>query len=256
MEIKISRTKEGAALSGSLPEEILSAQALELFALKDGIYLLALKGAVDEAAGKRQNAEQSGILEKERQVLKKLLSVKFERRSPAEVAKLLDREEKAVLDGLIKRNLVQVFRGGKYQKEGVYNISDKAFNWAREAPQQQAHTQPSTSLRPSEQLERNGWAVVESESEAKNLALAFQEKIKVGEVSGIRAFDKKYYFVKKDFYQAWEKPAGLCLAKGEKSAEEVAGEIGIPSEGARCLLLHMCETGEVLERRKGWFSRA
>ncbi|MCX8198286.1 MAG: hypothetical protein N3F07_03815 [Candidatus Micrarchaeota archaeon] len=255
-EIKLSKTKEGAQLSGNLPEELLAAEAIELFPLRDGIYLLCAKGAIDaskKTAGNDFGAKPE-ISEKEKQVIRKLMSVRFEKRTPAEVSKMLSEEEKKVLDNLIKRKMVWVFHGAKYQKEGVYNISDSAFSLAREASR--AEIAPSLPANSPEHLEKSGWMVLESESEAKSFASAFPEKLKNGEVLGIRAFDKKYYFIKREYYEHWEKPALLCLGSGEKSAEEVASQIGILPGGALCLLLHMCERGEALEKHRGKFCRA
>jgi len=263
VEIKASKTKEGLLLSGSLPADLPASPTLELFALKDGIYLLAVKGAIDKA-GKPSQIQSSpavatGALlsEKEKEVVRKLLSVRFDRRMPAEIAKLLSKEEKETLEGLMKRKLVHIFHGGKYEKEGVYNVSDSAFNSVREPPAPLQHApQQQLPINSAEHLEKNGWMVLENETDAKNFASAYPEKVKSGDVKGIRAFDRKYYFVKRGYYEAWEKEAQLSLAKSEKTAEEIAAELGMAPEGARCLLLHMCETGDILERHKGKFARA
>lgn len=186
------------------------------------------------------------------------MSVRFDRRTPAEIARLVSKEEKETLDGLMKRKLVHIFHGGKYEKEGVYNVSESAFNSVREPPGTQQHSvaQQPLPISSPEHLDRNGWMVLESESDARNFAAAYPEKVKSGEVKGLRAFDRKYYFVKRGFYEAWEKPAQLALSKSEKTAEEIAAENGMAPEGARCLLLHMCETGDILEKHKGKFARA
>jgi len=264
VEIKASKSKDGLLLSGSMPVDLSAASALELFALKDGIYLLAIKGAIDNA-GKPSKMQPiptvaTGALlsEKEKEVVRKLLSVRFDRRMPAEIAKLLSKEEKETLEGLMKRKLVHIFHGGKYEKEGVYNVSDFAFNSVREpsAPSQHAPLQQPLPINSAEHLEKNGWMVLENETDAKNFASAYPEKVKSGDVKGTRAFDRKYYFVKRGYYEAWEKEVQLSLAKSEKTAEEIAAELSMAPEGARCLLLHMCETGDILERHKGKFARA
>ena len=107
-----------------------------------------------------------------------------------------------------------------------------------------------------EHLERNGWMVLETENDARGFANSFPEKIKSGDVRGVRAFDLKFYFVKKAFLEKWETEAQLSLGKGEKTAEEIAEEIGIPTMGCRALLLHMCENGDLMEKKKGKFAKA
>ena len=65
MEVKVQKTKDGAELSGSLPPEIANAASLELFLLRDGIYLLSIKGAI---GGQKA---QGPLTEQERALVKK-----------------------------------------------------------------------------------------------------------------------------------------------------------------------------------------
>jgi len=288
MELKVIRTRDGIALSGSLPSELAEAAAVELFPLRDGIYLLGKKGAVGEAAkgakgegtkGTEAYVRKSGGMfsESEKSLVRKLLAIRFERRTPAEVSKALSKDEKALLESLMKRNAVQVFHGGKYAKEGVYNISDAAFNAVREpqpdawqaggtksavaapAPPRQPKNEPVSAAPPISSpahLEKFGWMVLDTDSDARNFANSFPEKIKSGTVRGVRAFDRKFYFVSRGFVEAWEKEVQLALGKGDKTDSEIAGEIGLAEGGCRALLYHLCESGEVMEKKKGKFARA
>jgi hypothetical protein len=270
LELKIVRTKDGVLLSGALPSEIANSASLELFPLRDGAYLLSVKGFLDSAAKKndaaRQEARGTGgmaaLSEKEKDLVRKLLAIRFEKRIPAEVGKGLSREENALLENLIKRGVVQVFHGGKYSDRGVYNISDAAFNAVREpvlsapSPSAPPSTAVAAPVSSPEHLDKQGWMVLETEMDARNFANSYPEKVKTGEVRGVRAFDRKYYFVKKEFMEKWETEVLLCLGKSDKTPEEIAGEIGIPPGGCRALLLHLCENGEAMEKRRGKFSKA
>ena len=258
-EVKVSRTKEGILLSGSLPPALSSAQEMEIFPLRDGACLLIARGllprAVPAMAAMTGGAGQQ-LSEIEKGVVRKLLSVRFERRAPAEVNRLLSKEEKETLAGLMKKELVQVFHKGKYEKDGVYNVSDFAFNAVREPAFPPA---PSPQLPPVSSvahLEKTGWMVLDDENAARAFASAYPERVKSGDVRGMRAFDMKYYFVTKRFAEEWEKKVQLSLAKSEKSVEEIADELGMEEGGCRCLLLHLCESGEVMEKKKGKFARA
>ena len=262
MEIKVSRNRDGVLLSGQLPEELASASSLELFPLKDGAYLLTAKGFVAKAAPTEPLAKKEGMAlpEKEKSLVRKLLAVRFESRTPAEVDRLLSREEKETLASLTKKDLVQVFHGGKYAKDGVYNVSDFAFNSVREpaagaaapSPAQQAPFPVSSPVH----LEKHGWMVLDDENSARNFAASFPEKVKSGEVRGMRAFDRKYYFVTRGFAESWENKVQSALAKSDKTPEELEAELGIESGGCRALLHHLCESGELMEKRRGKFARA
>ena len=264
-EIKVSRVNEGVLLSGSLPSELSGSPSLEIFPLRDGLYLLSIKGGLQEAISHPSSplAAKTGegaIPEKEKEVVRKLLSIRFEKRTPAEVANALSPSEKQTLEALMKRKLVHIFHGGKYEKDGVYNVSDFAFNAVREPqlaqpPSSGAPSSPSPISSP-EHLEKNGWMVLESEMDAKNFAGAFPGKIKSGEVMGVRAFDMKYYFVKRQFYENYESLVQSALLKSEKTSEELAEELGLAAEGCRALLFHLCENGEAMEKHRGKFSKA
>ncbi|VVB99507.1 Uncharacterised protein [uncultured archaeon] len=246
-EIKAARTREGVLLSGELPPALLSASSIEIAALKDGSFLLTVK----EGAKGRW-----GLAGQERELVRKLLTIRFEQRIPAAVNRTLSREEKETLDGLMQKKAVQILHGGKYEKDGVYNISDAAFNAVREPASAAQTMEIQLPISSPEHLERSGWMVLEDEMSAKNFANAFPQKVKSGEVAGLRAFDRKFYFVKSSFMLENEKKIQLSLSRGEKTAEEIGAEIGVEAEGCRAILLHLAEAGEVLEKRKGKFAKA
>ena len=116
-----------------LPKEFLANDEVELFALRDGYYLLSqpLESRVSGSGSrtpKTQNPkpETEGASPQEIAVLQKLQSIQFKDRTPANVAKMLGEAEKAVLAGLEKKKWVNVFIGNKY-KDGVYNIADDVY---------------------------------------------------------------------------------------------------------------------------------
>lgn len=252
-ELKVSRTRDGILLSGSLPPELLSSSSLDIVPLRDGSFLVTPKTAQPKTGGL--------LNEKEKGVVRKLLSVRFDQRTPQQMSGLLSKDEKDTLESLMKRKIVHLFKEGKYSREGVYSVSDFAFHQAREDDnkEKQPIAQPSAAQVPIsslEHIEKFGWMVLETDAEARNFSNAFPEKIRSGAVKGIRAFDRKFYFVTPQFVMLWEKKINSALGKGEKTAEEMADEIGLTAEGARCLLLHLCESGELLEKHRGKFAKA
>ena len=259
MEVKAQKTKGGLELLGSLPDEMANAASLEIFPLRDGLYLVSAKGAIDRARGAIGAALE--LTEQERQLVKKLLAIKFEKRTPADVDRTLSSQEKATLSALMQRKVVNVFRSGKYES-GVYNVSDAIFGHSRDAagaPQNatagKATAAPAAPQRASDPLAK-GWLVLDNEGDARMLSGALSDRIKSGDVSGLRAFDRKYYYTRKDFADRWQPKLLKALEKGDKTAEELSREVGLDAEGCRALLLHMGEGGELLEKSKGKFALA
>ncbi|MFA6907643.1 MAG: hypothetical protein WC263_02345 [Candidatus Micrarchaeia archaeon] len=271
MEVAVRKTREGAELLGSLPPEIANAAALEIFPLRDGICLLSVKGAIGG------HAPQAGLSEPERALVKKLLAIRFEKRTPSDVDRTLSGAEKAVLAALLEKKVVNVFRSSKYGN-GVYNVSDAIFGATRDAlpaheaggaPQSGAQLRAPSPLsagkaasappRPSppqyDPLSK-GYLVLENEGDARQLSSAVAERIKAGEVAGLRAFDRKYYFIRKDFAMQHQPRIMSSLEKGDKTSDELARALSLPPEACLAILLHMAEEGELLEKNKGKFALA
>ncbi len=241
MELKVQKTKDGIELAGSLPADIANADSLEVFPLRDGAYLFTVRGFVDSARA----AAPSALEDAETALLKKLLAVRFEKRTPADVDRTLSSEERELLSSLLKKKIVTIFRSKKYER-GVYNVSDAAFGLARGAPAPPAENDPLSK----------GYLVLESEGEARHLSNSLADRIKAGEISGLRAFDRKYYFIRKSFANEWQPKILSALEKGDKTAEELSREIRLDAVGCQALLLHMSEAGELLEKSKGKFALA
>lgn len=264
MEVKAAKTKEGLLLIGRLPQELADSHSLELFPLRDGAYLLTVGGFVGQKGAPSKALPlpaKDALSEKEKALVRKLLAIRFESRVPFEVGKLLSKEENEILEGLMEKEMVQVFHGGKYEKGGVYNVSDFAFNSVREqssAPSLPQAPAPAAVLPISspQHLEKSGWMVLENETDARNFGNAYPDKVKSGEVKGQRAFDRKYYFVTRAFFESHEKGVQSALAKSDKTPEEIGQQIGIEAEGCRAILMHLLESGDVMEKKKGKFSRA
>ncbi|VVC01166.1 Uncharacterised protein [uncultured archaeon] len=265
MDIRLAKTKGGVILSGEIPQEISDSPSLELFPLRNGAYLLTVKGFIPGAASAQQkkaaSASGKSLTDAEKALLRKLLSIKFESRVPLDVAKLFTKEEKELLEGLVKSEMVQVFHGGKYEKSGVYNVSDFAFNAVREPAQAPSAVQPPAPsadipVSSAAHLEKHGWMILANETEARNFGNAYPDKVKSGEVMGQRAFDRQYYFVTKAFFASHEKEIMSSLGKSDKTPEELSQQLHMAPEGCRALLVHLLETGDVMEKRKGKFSRA
>ena len=128
-------------------------------------------------------------------VLMKLLAIRFEQRVPAYVNKVLGKDEKPVLAELERKGLVNVFKSTKY-KDGVYNISDKAYLLAQKGrapptPQEvQASPNDLTSL-----LKSQGFIVMNDRNQARTLSESLSQEMKNGAVAGVKGFDGKFYVV-------------------------------------------------------------
>ncbi|MFH0817534.1 MAG: hypothetical protein V1909_02760, partial [Candidatus Micrarchaeota archaeon] len=157
-----------------------------IHSLAKGVIALSLSGPL-----KKSN---SPLSPEEISVLKKLTTFRFESRIPYNVNKTLTDSEKNVLESLIKKEFVELYKGGKYAKTGVYNIPRSVYPLIKDAgpkasfaqPKAQIQTQapaqivPGKKLTGMEMLEKFGYAVVENEMEARELSSKLEKRIRAG----------------------------------------------------------------------------
>ena len=214
-------------------------------------------------------------------LLQKLLQVKFEDRTPEKVDSTLSPSEKKTVGDLVKRHLLTIYYGGKYAKSGVYNVPNLVYRQITERlkPEaKQVQAVPKIDLErsktvekqikkelkeekreetdPIKRLNKEGYIVLQSEADAKNISDVLSEKIKKNQVTGIRGFDKKYYIVKSSFVLKYQSKVKSVLKDGAKPADKIAEILEIRPEATVALLTVLREEGELIEKRKGTFALA
>jgi hypothetical protein len=178
-------------------------------------------------------------------VLRKLDSVKFSERTPANVERTLSREEKQILAKLLEKGSVSLYKGGKYEKSGVYSIPRQVYEKLRQRVAQ---------LPPRESLEAHGYAVVSNEAEAKELSQSLEADIRSGEVMGVRGFDKRFYVLKRDFFTNASARISDALARGDADVATLSEKTKTAADACIAVLEMLREQGEVVEKRKGYYS--
>jgi hypothetical protein len=253
-KVRVLRRQEKAYIE--LPPEITGHEELELFPLKDGYYLLTVP------LGQPVQKQKGGISDVERAVLKKLLSIRFENRTPAYVAKALSEREKAVLGELEQKRIVNVFRGNKY-KDGVYNISDSIYPLLSQKdtkPGAEAGIERSAPPRDVPQpsgafslLNSRGFIIVQDKREAMMLSEQLAQEMKRGDVVGVKGFDGKFYIVTRSYFNDGRNKIDNAL-KEDMDAPSIASKTKLDPDGCIAILRLMAEAGDVLERKRGVFA--
>jgi len=260
-----------------LPPDISGEPELEVFRLKEGFYLVSVP--LGQPQGRAEAAERAeggqGISGQERDVMKKLLAIRFENRTPAFVEQALDQAELQTLRGLEAKGLVNVFRGNKY-KDGVYSISDSAYSLVypkdegrgaerkyaaepgpggapgRAAPQSNAGAVQGPSGAPTA-LRSTGFAIIQDRREAMMLSEQFQAQMKSGAILGVKGFDGKFYIVTRDFFTRSQAAIGAVL-KEPMDAPAIAAAAKLDPEGCIAVLRLMAENGDIIEKKRGVFA--
>ena len=235
-----------------LPKEMNDQDELELFQLKEGYYLISLPLGQKQAAAKPNNPEP--VTDREKEVLKKLLSIRFENRVPDYVSKALSDQEKTILRELERRKLVNVFKGDKY-REGVYNISDSTYSLLSGREPETRDTKPGTATDLPAILKRQGYLVVMDRNEARALSERLNPEMKSGSIAGVKGFDNKFYIATRQYIMAAQGSIAAAL-KEPMDAAGIAAAAKLDPEGCIAVLHIMAEAGDVIEKKRGIFAPA
>ncbi len=223
---------------------------------------------------------KEGISDEELIVLKKLDSLRYKNRTEEVVAPMLEKGERAVLNGLINKRYVVPL---KSESSTLYSINDGIYKKflvkdpaafekfsKREATahkeekvrkpeemriekiDQKAVTHINEDI--TEELRRNGYLVIPGVSEAESASLRLESEIRSGLVIGTRAFNKKYYIVYRSFMNKHSPAIISALREKDMSTDDIAKMTGLDLDGVRSIMFILSERGEVMEKRRDFFS--
>ncbi|MEM0159496.1 MAG: hypothetical protein QW591_02470 [Candidatus Micrarchaeaceae archaeon] len=238
--------------------------------------LIAAGSGIQQPGYAAQAQAKDQVSEAEIIVLKKLDELRYPQRTPDAVAKILNQSEKAVLQDLIKRKYVTLIK----DKSGaeLYSISNSIYNkfLMRKKPPQLQQQQARQALESTQKqepvhllikdaaqksddiksLEKNGYVVLPTEVQAASISLALEESIRQGLVIGTRAFNKKFYILLRQFFDAHASRLLQQLKDGPKKISDLAQKESIDIEAARGIAYILAESGEVSEVSKDTFKLA
>ncbi len=259
--MKVSLFKKDNRMYLQLPEDFVHDGELELFALKPGFYLLStsLGPKAVPSSDSKPPVQEDSLLPQEIALLKKLLSVRFEKRTPVHFKTSLSNEEQNHIAQLLAKKRISIFKSQKYP-DGVYNIADSVYSLMQkkaldELPPRafaDPHVPSSNIL---DTISTKGYAVIEPKD-----AYAVSEQIRKNpndkkSITGIKSFDGKFYVVNGNFFMNVSSKIISILDK-PMTIDQISQLVGAEPLGVRAVLTILAERGDVMEKRKDVFSRA
>ncbi|VVC04618.1 Uncharacterised protein [Candidatus Bilamarchaeum dharawalense] len=235
-----------------LPPEMAKYDEVEFFLLRDGYYLISppLGSSVPE-----QKVPPTGDMsEKERTVLKKLLSIKFENRTPAYVSKMFSDSERETLGDLEQKKLINLFKGRKYV-DGVYNIPDSTYSLVQRPDSRPSvpQTSPSQSMGTIAVLNSKGFVIIQDKREAFAFSEESSRELKSGAVIGVKGFDGKFYAVSREYFSTAKNKITAILKK-DMDLPSIASTTKLDPDGCTAVLRLMAENGDIIEKKRGVFA--
>lgn len=255
-----------------LPDEFNQLDEVDLFHLKENFWLvspvLVKEAKLETKEEKHEIKEEKKLSEAEKVVLHKLMKIRFADRTPSNIEKTFSADEKGTVRQLIKKGFVQVFYGKKYEKTGVYSISDEIYPFIghdeahpeqqqKGAPNQRDVTVSQATPPAYSELAKTGWMIIPNPRDAEQFSFELKRSGLSQQVKGVRGFDGKFYVATNRFlYAAYEKIKSVLEKKKEMLVEEIARASGIDADGVAVVMRILSESGEVIEKRRGLFCLA
>lgn len=191
-------------------------------------------------------------------------------RTTPEVAKILDEKEKGVFKDLIKKKVITPFKDENQKTH--YSIQKRVYDLYLMRKGKPQYSEAAAGLEPAaiqgrpvqqnaielyiSKLQKNGFVVVPTESEASAISAALEDSIRRGVVVGTRAFNKKFYIVMRSFINSTIPQIMAIISKKSMQVSDIAKECKMQDEAVRSVLYVIAESGEVTEVRKDIFRAA
>jgi bifunctional DNA-binding transcriptional regulator/antitoxin component of YhaV-PrlF toxin-antitoxin module len=291
--------KSNNKLAISIPYDVISVMEikegddLDFLKYGDGTFLIIKKNDIVKMLSKpnvvpeetkshqaytpKPAGKEMELFEEEISVLKKLDTLRYENRTSGKVAAILNNNEKAILQNLIKKRIVSIFKKAG-DKESKYGIAKNAYDTYlyRKRPEETTTSTVSKQPQPSrpavpkaweqkinqgsdaymEALESKGFLVLGNEAEAAIVSSSLEDSIRHGLVVGTRAFNKKFYIGLRGFINKHAAKILKLIDQKSMNVSDIASEIKVDEDGVRTILYVLSEAGDVTEVRKDIFRAA
>ncbi|MDO8554462.1 MAG: hypothetical protein Q7S22_06655 [Candidatus Micrarchaeota archaeon] len=259
METRIIRKEDKCYIE--LPAEFLAVETAELFKLKEGYYLVTNQLREIKQSQADKVTPTNYLSQEEKLLLKKMLGIRFEKRTPPGVGELINSSENEILKKLMQKGIVTIYKSAKYP-DGVYNIIDRAYDALKEQPSGQIAQQKEDSRKTPETknadyanyvaLNTTGYMIIDDNKQAFAFSESMKRLGKANDMVGIKGFDNKFYVATKKY----------IIKVSTMIKEHMKDDIDVPTlsqkckvetDGCRAVLKIMAEQGETVEKRRDVF---
>ncbi len=221
------------------------------------------------------------LTDEEKEIVKKLISIKFKDRTPELVNKKFDKSEKKILTEIVRKGYVGMFKSGKYPKE-VYSVPPSTYSAVigvtkipeskipeskrtiklkietkiESKKEEEIKTGGIIETDPVKRLYKEGFVILSSLEEAKELSEKLSSKIRKREIRGVRGFDKNYYILTSQFISKYQNKIKDSIINGNYTPDKISSEVNLDKKACIALLTILNEEGEIIEKRRGKFALA
>lgn len=165
---------------------------------------------------------------------------------------LLSGEELNAFEELKKQGKVHVYKSSPKFDKGIYRITKQGTS-----PPVAPTVTPPVSERSMDEysLVGDGFQVLRTEGAAKAASFDLAERIRSGEVKGIKSFDGFYYLIENELLQKhMSRIVGLIESEKKIDLSVLSAQLTIPVVLSRIVLEFAKEEGSIIEKKKNVFA--
>lgn len=204
----------------------------------------------------------------EESVLNKILSHKFEDRTPSNILGQLTDSEKNILKSLVNKGILSVYKKGRYKGKGVYVISKEVYNILNPLKPRQDNVSRSVDERANasrrghenkpeglvKRLESDGFIIIKSDDTARQVSQMLHDKVKKGFIIGARGFDSNYYIFTKQYYDKLYALISDYFDNNKRAKlPELANSIGVDESACKGILAILLGKGDIIEKTRNTY---
>jgi hypothetical protein len=167
--------------------------------------------------------------------------------------KSLSPEEATRFAELLKEGLVEPFKSNEKYKHAIYRV--KPLAPAQRPAQATTHKSIAGDLRPEDlTISKNGFMIAANEQTAKEVSAQFYDRIKAGELRGIKGFDGSVYFIETKLYVEYSsKILDFFRSHATATTEEVGSALKVSPWLVRVTCEFLKDDSLLIEKKKGLY---
>lgn len=218
-----------------------SNKEFELAKAKEGIWVLTVAGDA------KKTEEKAPIDDSEQKIIGMLRTLQPRDRIEGWLEKKLNEQEKKKLEEMLKDGRVIKFKSSEVFRKALY-VLPKEMPGKKAAERNFQNTEkPNYDYT----LDKDGFMVVKNELNAKTLSEQLRDRIKAGEIKGVRSFSGEFYIVDAKLLEDSEKKIISELMKETKQdLAQLATKTKLTPTLVKISAEFLKEDGQIMEKKR------
>jgi hypothetical protein len=168
---------------------------------------------------------------------------------------LLSSEELKAFEELRAQGKVVVFKSNPRFDKGIYRIVQGSTSFPSPSPSMVPLAPIAERSMDEYSLVGDGFQVLRTEGAAKAASFDLDERIRGGEVKGIKSFDGFYYLIENELLQKHtSRIIGIISSQKKMDLPSISAQLALPIILARIVLEFAKEEGSIIEKQKNLFA--